>query len=74
MYIKNFSLKKTPLEQKFFCEDIEPIPFSWTKVDEAMSISVISEDSNFDDLDDDNLEDNDDEDSLSTLVHDSFLI
>ena len=64
--------KEIPPEHKFFCEDIEPISLNWTKVDEAMSTSVISDDSSFDDLD--NLEEAENdfkEDIPTTLIHES---
>lgn len=64
--------KEIPSEHKFFCEDIEPISLNWTKVDEAMSTSVISDDSSFDDLD--NLEEAENdfkEDIPTTLIHES---
>ena len=75
--------KEIPSEHKFFCEDIEPISLNWTKVDEAMTTSVISDDSSFDDLD--NLEEaendlqlrhspceNDFKDDIpTTLIHES---
>ena len=41
-------------DYKFFCEDIEPVSFNWTKVDEAMLLSTGSDHSS---LDDDDLED-----------------
>lgn len=77
LFIIFFSSKRAnrefiPPEHKFFCEDIEPISLIWTKVDEAMSSSVISDDCSFDDLD--NLEEADTDnlnEEIPTLIHNS---